>query len=392
MPLGYRRPRSMRRYPIALAVFAVVLAAVPVGRAAVPPPLPSRALLLADRANFADLSAGGLNQIDNLWWKPSLGFYSAQTDGGGPEATPYLWWVFPLFEAKAAAALARPTAANKAAVNAFALAAQKYWDPTAANGVGAYSSSYNVRYSGNPYFDDNGWFGIAYMDAYAATKNARWLKDATRALTFIDKYGWDAKGGGGIWWDVSHELKTSEPLAAGAVIAARLYAATKKPTYLAIAKKYIAWADAHTQNPKQGNLYGRNATDGTIMDYVEGMMISAHVSLCNTTKQQRWCKRAQDIAAASLNEFPIVAPWAPETDVIYLRGFLDLYAKDRDPRWYSVVYANAVSARAKARDAESLWSLGWDGKWASPPGTLYTTAATVQLFAWLAATTPPAVA
>jgi hypothetical protein len=121
------------------------------------------------------------------------------------------------------------------------------------------------------------------------------------------------------------------------------------------------------------------------------MMMSAHVSLCTTTKQQRWCTRAREIAAASLNEFPIVAPWAPETDVIYLRGLLDLYAKDRDPRWYAVVYANAVAARANARDDDGLWSLGWDGKWASPHGTLYTTAATVQLFAWLGGATPPAV-
>jgi uncharacterized protein YyaL (SSP411 family) len=381
----------MRRISIAVSVVAVALAAVPLAGAAVPPPLPSRALLLADRASFANLTSDGLNQIDDLWWKPSLGFYSAQTDGSGATVTPYLWWAFPLFEAKAAAVFASPTAASKAALNAFALAAEKYWDPTAANGVGAYSSSYNVRYSGNPYFDDNGWWGIAYMDAYDATKNPRWLKDAMRALTFIDKYGWDAKGGGGTWWDFTHEGKTSEPLAAGAVIAARLYAATKKTTYLAIAKKYIAWADAHTQNAQQGNLYGRNATDATIMDYVEGMMISAHASLCTTTKQQRWCTRARDIAAASLNEFPIVAPWAPETDVIYLRGLLDLYAKDRDPRWYAVVYANGVSARTNARDEDGLWSLGWDGKWASPRGTLYTTAATVQLFGWLAGATPPAV-
>lgn len=378
-----------RRALPGLAATVIALIAASAAVAAKPPPLPSRELLLADQAAFGALTADGLELADELWWKPQLGFYAARPDGGGPEPVAYLWWTFPLFEAKAAAALATPTPANKAALNDFAARAEKYWDPTAGGGVGAYSSSYNARYTGNPYFDDNGWWGIAYMDAYAATKNTRWLKDATRALTFIDRYGWDAKGGGGIWWDFGREKKTSESLAAGTLIAAKLYAATRTSKYLAIAKKYIAWAEAHTLNPRQGNLYGRNAADDTVMDYVEGMMISAQVSLCTSTKQTRYCTRAQQLAEASLEQFPILADWAPETDVIYLRGLLDLYAKDRNPRWYAVVYANARAARDNARDDDGLWSRKWNGDWASPQGTLYTHAATVQLFAWLAGATPP---
>jgi uncharacterized protein YyaL (SSP411 family) len=377
----------IRSISFGLAFAAIALCAGS-ATAGTPPPLPARELLLADQASFRGLTRDGLDRTDELWWKPELGFYSARADGGGAEPTPYLWWAFPLFEAKAAAAIGAPTPANKAALNDFAARAEKYWDPTAGGGVGAYSSSYNVRYSGNPYFDDNGWWGIAYMDAYAATKNARWLKDAVKALTFIDRYGWDASGGG-VWWDFAHEKKTSESLAAGTLIAARVYAATREAKYLTIAKKYIAWADANTLNHKQGDLYGRNATDRTVMNYVEGMMISAHVSLCTSTKQTRYCTRAREVAAASLNEFPILADWAPEADVIYLRGLLDLYAKDRDSRWYAVAYANARSARENARDEDAIWSKKWDGDWASPPGTLYTHAATVQLFAWLAATTPP---
>jgi uncharacterized protein YyaL (SSP411 family) len=296
--------------------------------------------------------------------------------------------MFPLFEATNALAIARPTAANKAAVDDFARRAEGYWDPTIENGAGGVSWLYGLRDTGNAYFDDAGWWGVAYLDAYRATKNRRWLWDAGRALGFIDRFGWD-KANGGVWWNVAHDHKTSEPLAAGALIAATLYRYQHKRYYLNIAKRYISWANAKTRNPKQGNLYGRSATDGTVMDYVEGMMIGAHVELCTGTKQQSWCRRAEALANASLDEFPIDANWAPETDVVYLRWLLDLYERDRNPRWYAVVYRNGKRALANARDDQGFWSLRWDGGW-TLPGTIYTQAATLQLFAWLASAAPPA--
>ena len=92
--------------------------------------------------------------------------------------------------------------------------------------------------------------------------------------------------------------RSSEQLAAGALIAVIRHHELHKPKYLEIAKRYIGWADANTRNAAQGNLYGRSATDGTIMDYVEGMMLDADVQLCKATKQQSWCAKAEGIAAA----------------------------------------------------------------------------------------------
>ena len=45
-----------------------------------------------------------------------------------------------------------------------------------------------------------------------------------------------------------------------------------------LAKKYLAWANAHTVDKKTG-LYGRNASDKTVMNYVEGMMVAAHAEV-----------------------------------------------------------------------------------------------------------------
>ena len=366
---------------------ACALALASSAGAATVPPLPSQRQLASDRATFRTLAATGLSQTRKLWWNPQQHWYMGRSNGDPPLAS--TWSAFPFLELVSAVAIAEPTKTNVAFANTTFKQAEGYWDPTLGeNGSGGVSWLYGLRNTGNAYFDDTGWWGVAYLDAYRATKNKRWLWDAGRALSYIDRFGWDGAGGGGTWWNVAHDHKTSEPLAAGALIAATLYHWQHKPYYLEIAKRYIAWADAHTRNPQQGNLYGRNATDGTVMDYVEGMMIAAHSELCAATKQRSWCTRANQLANASLQQFPVDANWAPETDVVYLRWLLDLYQQSGDSRWYSLVYRNAKRAAANARDSEGLWSLRWDGGY-TLPGTLYTQSATLELFAWVAAAAPP---
>ncbi|MFN2629044.1 MAG: glycoside hydrolase family 76 protein [Gaiellaceae bacterium] len=374
----------VRRVTILLAAAGIAATAA---AAADVPRLPAAGRVFSDRATFLGATEQGLEQTEQFWWNADLGWYNSRPGTTDAQPLPSLWYAFPLFEAKAAVALAHPTAANKLAVEAFATKAENYWDPTIASGAGAFSWYYGLRGTGNAYFDDNGWWGIAFVDAYRATGDKRWLKSAAHALLFIDRFGWD-RTSGGIWWDMAHRHKTAEPLAAGAMIAAELYGITRQVRYLKIAKKYIAWADAKTRNPAQHGLYGRSDTDATVMDYVQGMMIAAQSSLCGSTGVKMYCTRSEEIAAASLEEFPILADWAPETDVIYLRGLMDLYRRDRNPRWYAVGYANARAALANARDGQGLWSKRWDGGW-TLPGAIYTQAATLQLFAWVADADPP---
>ena len=368
-----------------IVVLALAGLAATAATAASPPPLPARAQLVADRGVFLKTAEQGIAQVRKSFWNPSRGWYAGRTSFDPPVAS--TWTMFPLFEALNAIAIADPTPANKAAVNTFARQAEAYWDQTIENGAGGVSWLYGLKNTGNAYFDDTGWWGVAYLDAYRATGNGRWLWDAGRALQFIDRFGWDAVNGG-TWWNVAQDHKTSEPLAAGTLIAATLYRYQHKKRFLQIATKYISWADAKTRNPQQDNLYGRSATDGTVMDYVEGMMIGAHAELCLGTKQKSWCSKAETLANAALQQFPILANWAPETDIVYMRWLLDLYQVDHNPKWYAVVYANAKRALKNARNPDTgLWDLRWDGQW-TMPDVLYTPSATLQLFAWAAAGVP----
>jgi uncharacterized protein YyaL (SSP411 family) len=362
-----------------------VLGLLALAAAAVSLSLPSHATLAADRADFLQLAEQGLAQTRAGWWNAQAGWYMGRSNGDPPVAS--TWSSYPVLELAAAVAIADPTPANKAFVNTTFKQAEGFWDPTMHDGVGGVSWLWGLRNTGNGYFDDTGWWGVAYLDAYRATGNPRWLWDAGRALNVINRFGWDPVDGG-TWWDDGHSHKTSEPLAAATLIAASLYRIQHKAYFLNLAKKFISWADAKTRNPDAHDLYGRSATDGTVMDYVEGMMVAAHAELCRATKQQSWCTQAEVLARASLQQFPLLADWAPETDVVYLRWLLDLYQEDGSADWYAVVYDNARRAAANARDAQGYWSLKWDGSWTQPM-QLYTQAATLELFAWIAATPPP---
>lgn len=352
--------------------------------AAIVPSLPSHATVAADQAQFRQLAEQGVVQMQQGWWNPKKGWYDNRSPDDGQLAS--MWSSYPMMELVAAVAIADPTQANIDLVNSTFKAGEGFWDPTI-DGVGGIAWQWGLSPSGNAYLDDAGWWGIAYLDAYRATQNTRWLWDAGRVLSYIDTAAWDVKNGG-MYWDTGHAYKTSEPLAAATLIAATLYRIQHKVYYLKLATKYLAWADAKTLNAQQGNLYGRNATDGTVMDYVEGMMIAAHVQLCLGTKQQLYCDQAESLAQASVDQFPILHPWMPEPDTIYLQGMLDLYAEDGNPEWYALAYANAKTAEANARGDDGRWTKDWWGYWADT-GVLYAPAATLELFAWMAATPPP---
>src|SRR5207247_94047 len=113
----------------------------------------------------------------------------------------------------------------------------------------------------------------------------RFLGSAARSLAFVDS-GWDPRGGG-IYWDTNRTFKASESLAGGTLIAAGLYQETHDPRYLALAEKYIAWADANIRGTD--GLYGGRSTPVGPMPYVEGPMAEAFLRLCKATGRESFC-------------------------------------------------------------------------------------------------------
>ncbi len=341
-----------------------------------------------DPRGFVALAQADVARTQRVFWNQKLGWYDqrlSKAHADRPLAS--LWSVFPLFEALDAVAIADPTASNKDAVRTFARGAERYFNPNVAPG-GAFDPYPGMR---NPlqhtYFDDNGWFELAYLDAYAATGDRTDLTEAERAFRFIAVAGWDPAGGG-TWWETLHRHKTSEPLAAEVYAGYRLYELTHGAFYLATANKLLHYADTASWNSAK-HLVGRSATDGTVLDYVEGLMIGGELERC-AILQQRSCAPAEELARASLKAFPYYAHWTPAADLIYLRFLLALYREDGNASWYRLVAANVHSIFRKARSPDGLFFKGWDGR-IFPTRLLQPDAATLALFAWYGAAPPPGV-
>jgi len=373
----------MRR---SLAAVAAIACAAVAAHASAEGQLPAGTTVTSP-AQFLALAEADLARTRRVFWNPSLHWYDQRLSKAHPTAPlASLWSAFPLFEALDAVAIADPTAANRDAVRSFVAGAERYYNPNLIP-VGAYSP-----YPGfqdprqHTYFDDNGWWELAFLDAYRATGDRRDLADAERAFRFIAVSGWDPNGGG-VWWETLHHHKTSEPLAAEIYGGFALYRATGDRSYLDTADKFLAWADTESWNSTK-HLVGRNAQDGTVLDYVEGLMIGAELERCQILHIHGTCRAAEALARASLKAFPHVANWTPAADTLYLRFMLVLYEQDRNPALYGLVHDNAERALRKARSADGLFFKGWDGR-LFPTRLLQPDAATLALFAWLGGAAAP---
>jgi hypothetical protein len=349
---------------------------------------PDQATAAAADPKYLEAAATGRTR-SRAWWDKRRGWYRERLNSHAKYPLATLWGAVPLFEATNALAIADPTPARRAAVRAFAAGAERYWNGRLrpVPGYAPYPGNRSPR--DRTWYDDNGWWGIAFYDAYRATGDARYLSSAKRALTFVNS-GWN-RNGGGLWWDTRHSHLAGETLASGTLLAASLYKETRAPQYLGIARKYIAWADADFRG--DDGLYDRHQGDGTAMPYVQGPMFAAFALLCDATGDQGYCTEAQELADRATRRFPQLN-MGPQYDAMYVRCLLELYRHDHNPRWYRIAAATADRAMTNGRAPNGLYLLTWDGRSTSTvdtkPDMLQTHAATTSVIAWVAAADPPA--
>ncbi|MBV8562368.1 MAG: hypothetical protein JOZ56_04700 [Actinobacteria bacterium] len=339
-------------------------------------------------AFYLSTTQQGLADIQAHWWDAKDGWYY-DTFNQQPPNMPLarLWDVYPLFETLVAVAEAQPTQANVSALTSFASnAAQLYWNPNLQpyGGYGWYPGQTDRL--AEVYFDDSGWWGLSFIGTYKVTHDPQFLTDARRAFQFIVGSGWRKKGGG-TWWETRHDHVTIEPLAAAVMIGTRLYEAQHRTSDLTSVLKLLRWANAHSFDKNVG-LYTKNDKDGSIMDYVQGLMITANWELCQTLHQNAYCTKAQALADAAAAHFPQQLDWQPYYDVVYLRWMLEYGAESGDPRWYQLASDNAERALANARNESGYFLNDWDGN--PVADGILQESSNLELFARLAATPPPA--
>jgi hypothetical protein len=367
---------------LAALAFLIVAPVARAARTSVPVQTPM------STAYWLGLAKAGVAAAERRWRAPG-GWYYENLGGGGATPLVTIWGSVPLFEALDAIAIAQPSAANRAAVARFAAAAEGYWNPRRH----AYAPyPHDVRPGDRIWFDDNGWWGLAFVNAYRATGNRRYLNDAMRALRFIAGQGWD-RGQGGVWWNTAHPYKAGEALATGALLAVLLWQYEDSRFALHEATKLIGWANGLGFN-QQRRLYSKSSLDSTVVDYIQAPLAYAQLDLCLHGEDAAGCATAQSVVDESLRAWGDDLAFSPQYDAPYLQWSLAIYALSGDRRLYDMAQVSATHAAALARSAAHTYLLGWHGQQLSSaladPGMLRTDAATVSVFAWLAATPPPA--
>ena len=394
------------------------------------------------QARYLHAAKQGVKQTQK-WWNRSGHWYSSVLDGSNVAS---LWGIVPLFEALNGLQIAAPSKRHRAQLTRFAWGAQRYLNPNL-EPVPGFGPKLRQRQPGKTtWFDDNGWWGLAFLDAYHATGDGRWLANAQIAQSFISVSGWDATPGrpGGIWWNTNRSFYAGESLAGGTLLSARLYSITRDPRYLDDALKFIAWGDVWLVDPGTG-LYARLRKPGTYgliaspaaaakadtralntnpdeaakleaagqatpggreagsaldyyppfhalpMPYVNGPMILAHQIICEETGMNSFCERARQLAATTVRVYQRF--WmGPQFDFWYVRTMLEFAQRDTTGDWSGIAQRSARSALGRARDSHGLYLRTWYGKKAAragaPKGSVQLHAANAALFAWMAALGP----
>jgi hypothetical protein len=347
--------------------------------------------LSAIQQHYLTLAQAGVARAEQRWSDPRLGWYDARL--GDRERYPLatIWDIVPLFQALDAIAIAQPTQANRRAVARFATGAERYLNRGLRPMPGYSPYPGDRERDTETWFDDNGWWGLAFVNAYRATGTRRYLTDAQRALDYIATAGWDREGGG-IWWNTEHPYKAGEALAADTLLATLLYQETRSRFALAQALKFLAWGNTAGFSSANG-LYAGSSLNPTPIDYIEGPLIYTQALLCAETATPSDCEWAEQLKGTALRRFGQVLDFSPQYDAIYLQWMLALYSLDHDPALYSLAAENAGDAQTHALNGEGLYLLSWNGETLPPqdalPGMLQTQAATTSLFAWLAVYPPP---
>jgi hypothetical protein len=334
---------------------------------------------------YLQLAETGVARAERTWHDRRLPWYDERLSDHERYPLATIWGIVPLFEAIDAIDVAAPSAAHRAGVAAFASGAERYFNASLRPTPG-FAPYPNDRGQVRTWFDDNGWWGLAFMDAYRATGTARYLRDAERAFAFIAARGWDSRGGG-LWWNTSHPYKAGEALASGSLLGALLFQSTHNQFYLTQVNKFLTWADRHFLTELR--LYDLTDSNPTPTPYVEGPLVEAHQILCQLG-QQTACPRAKDLANASWQRFEARLEMGPQYDTIYLHWMLVYSTQTGDPRWPALAREMAARAHSNALDSHGLYLRAWDGssitQHEAQPNMIQTDAATLELFAWLSAT------
>ena len=244
----------------------------------------------------------------------------------------------------------------------------------------------------NDYNDDEGWWALAWVDAYDLTGKQKYLAMAETIFTDIAGQWETGTCGGGVWWSKKTRYKNAIAnelfLELAAALANRAATVEEKQKYLDWAEREWAWFHAsgmiNAQNLVNDGLDSTHpdacANNGrTTWSYNQGVILGGLVELYKADRDPALLPEAQAIAHAAITHLvnangilvdrSVSGGDAPQFKGIFLRNLMALDAAAPDPAYKSFAQANAESILANDQDAASdrdapkgpLWGALWQG-------------------------------
>jgi len=232
------------------------------------------------------------------------------------------------------------------------------------------------------YYDDEGWWALAWLDVYDLTGKPEYLQQATSLFT--DMAGaWDNTCGGGIWWNSDRKYKNAIAnelfLSVAAHLAASTTDGTQRATYLSWAQREWAWFQGsgminaqHLINDGLNTPTCKN-NGGTVWSYNQGVILGGLTQLSPLAHDPTLIVTAQTIADATLAN--LTDKNGVLHDVcdgncgndgvqfkgVFLRNLMALQAAVHDPRYTAFADTNAESIWNTARGPNDQFGQIWSG-------------------------------
>jgi predicted alpha-1,6-mannanase (GH76 family) len=251
----------------------------------------------------------------------------------------------------------------------------------------------------NKYYDDEGWWALAWIDAYDLTHEKRYL--AMAQSIFVDMAGgWDEACGGGIWWSKDRKYKNAIAnelfLSVAAHLANRVAERAKFDEWVAKEWRWFRGSGMiNGENLINDGLRIDAATGAcsnnskTVWTYNQGVVLGGLAEWSRAGQSEAgedsiWeAKRIADAALAQLTdkEGELHDPCEPKCGAdgiqfkgIFMRNLRTLEEVAPEERYRKAFAVNADAIWTKNRTPENTFGTVWSGPVTSPDAGTQTSA------------------
>jgi predicted alpha-1,6-mannanase (GH76 family) len=230
------------------------------------------------------------------------------------------------------------------------------------------------------FYDDSGWWALAWVAAYDLTGEGRYL-DAARSIFGHNLGGWDDTCGGGLWWNTERKYKNAITNELFLTLAALLHQRTPGD------EEYRGWALRSWDWLHGSGMIGPSGlvndglsvacvnNGGTTWTYNQGVILGGLAALHQITGDQAYLRQGEVIADAVLRELTdpagiLVEPCEPSGcngDQTQFKGIFIRYLHEfsalsgNAPAYRSFILANADSVWERARNRRNQFGVRWSG-------------------------------